>query len=549
MIELGLEKISRLLAKTPLPWRAVHVAGTNGKGSVCANISAMLNAYNRSKWRQLKGAPMIRHGRYTSPHVLDRWDCISLSSDDGFMEVVDPDLFREMEHKVLARNKRLEIEATEFELLTATAFEIFTRAKLDVAVIETGMGGRLDATNIIGRPVLDQDGKPTEAKVARPPPLVTAITKIGLDHQAFLGDTVEAIAKEKSGIFKAGAPVAWDTTNENAVQSVLRAEAESKGAPYASALFTQTWPKIGRHQGPNHELASKAGWLALKGLGCDQDLQAVATTTRISSGTAEQLHTDDAMDRARVDLIKDLARAPEHVLLPGRGQWIDLAPFLIQTQTPHDACFQNLSYNQRQTSALLDGAHNAQAAKRLSHYIDKIRSTNNKPFDNGPVTYILAASDTKDIKEILPHYLSHPHDRLLAVEFGPVAGMPWVHPLPSTALVKAAQTLNPAIHATAYGTDLPAALRAAFSDAPPDSSPLPLVITGSLYLVGDVHRLLRASIKSLKAPIASPVRDPFDPRDDEEGGQQEDSFPFDVRSFKPFVPREGIKRGFRPALV
>ncbi len=146
MIDLGLARISQLLRYTPQTWKAVHVAGTNGKGSICAYLSAMLQA---------SGA---RCGRFTSPHLVDRWDCIAV---DG--RPVSEALFREAEAVVRGRDSADRIGATSFELLTATAFEIFRRAGVDFGVVEVGLGGALDATNAMAHKA------------------VAVISKIGLD--------------------------------------------------------------------------------------------------------------------------------------------------------------------------------------------------------------------------------------------------------------------------------------------------------------------------------------------------------------------------------
>src|SRR4051812_42901739 len=130
MIELGLGRISRLLRHTPQPWKAIHVSGTNGKGSICAYLSAMLHASG------------VRCGRFTSPHLIDRWDCITIDE-----QPVRESIFREAEALVMKRNEVEKIEASEFELLTATAFEVFYKEKVEMGVIEVGLGGRLDATN------------------------------------------------------------------------------------------------------------------------------------------------------------------------------------------------------------------------------------------------------------------------------------------------------------------------------------------------------------------------------------------------------------------
>jgi folylpolyglutamate synthase len=224
MIELGLQRISRLLSQTHLPWRAIHVAGTNGKGSICVYISGMLEAYNNSSFRKLSKRPAIRHGRFTSPHLVDRWDCISINQ-----KTVSSALFHEIEKKVLLRNATEDINASEFELLTATAFEIFTHEKVDIGVIEVGMGGRLDATNILGVPV-DADHTSGES-ITRALPLATAIAKIGLDHQSFLGTTLQAIASEKAGILKPTVPLVYDSSNPPEVHDTFQELAAKVGAP------------------------------------------------------------------------------------------------------------------------------------------------------------------------------------------------------------------------------------------------------------------------------------------------------------------------------
>ncbi len=189
MITLGLQRITALLnplfATHPvLPWRAVHIAGTNGKGSVAALISIFL------------GHLGYRVGRFTSPHIIDRWDCITINR-----AVVDRDKFLAVEKHFRERSTNGKIDASEFEILTATAFQLFTNEKVDVGVIECGLGGRQDATNVLrSRDVI-----------------LSVLTKVGLDHVEDLGDTIEAITTEKAGIFKPFVPVVVDQSNEKAV--------------------------------------------------------------------------------------------------------------------------------------------------------------------------------------------------------------------------------------------------------------------------------------------------------------------------------------------
>ncbi|KAK3985943.1 hypothetical protein QBC44DRAFT_146037 [Cladorrhinum sp. PSN332] len=190
MIDLGLTRITRLIQHTPQTWKAIHVAGTNGKGSICAYLSALLNASGSSC------------ARFTSPHLIDRWDCIVI---DG--QPVSKSLFLEVEDVVKQRDRQDKIGATEFELLTATAFEIFHRQQVEFGVVEVGLGGKLDATNSLKQKA------------------VTVIAKIGLDHQSFLGNTIGEIALQKAGIMRAGVPCVVDDSNEKSVLEVIKQHA------------------------------------------------------------------------------------------------------------------------------------------------------------------------------------------------------------------------------------------------------------------------------------------------------------------------------------
>jgi dihydrofolate synthase/folylpolyglutamate synthase len=179
-MKFGLENITRLCAALGNPERAFKsaiIAGTNGKGSVSAMVSAALTAAGH------------RTGRYTSPH-LERLEERFVIDEQ---EIAREDL-RSAAGTVQAAVERListgglEAHPTFFECATAIAFELFRRAEVDVAVLEVGLGGRLDATNVVT-------------------PLAAAITSIALDHEAQLGGTLAAVAREKAGVIKAGIPV------------------------------------------------------------------------------------------------------------------------------------------------------------------------------------------------------------------------------------------------------------------------------------------------------------------------------------------------------
>jgi dihydrofolate synthase/folylpolyglutamate synthase len=197
-IKFGLENISALVARLGHPeqaFRSVHIAGTNGKGSVTAMIDAAL------------GAAGHRSARYTSPHLVDLRERFVINGQPVEQAaLIDAIADVRTAIEALVHEGVLAVHPTFFEAATAVAFELFRRARVDVAVLEVGMGGRLDATNVIS-------------------PAVTAITTIALDHQRYLGSTLREIALEKAGIIKPGVPVVvGDLPNEAfaAIQEVAR---------------------------------------------------------------------------------------------------------------------------------------------------------------------------------------------------------------------------------------------------------------------------------------------------------------------------------------
>jgi dihydrofolate synthase/folylpolyglutamate synthase len=202
-IKFGLDNIHALVGELGHPERAypsIHVAGTNGKGSVTAIVETAL---------RLSGH---RTGRYTSPHLLRLGERIAI---DG-VAIEDPELEDAVEvvRAAVARLQQrglLDVHPTFFEVTTATAFEVFRRRKVDVAVCEVGLGGRLDATNVLT-------------------PVACAITSIGFDHQQYLGDTLASIAGEKAGIIKPGVPVVVGELSDQAAR-VIDEQARLHAAP------------------------------------------------------------------------------------------------------------------------------------------------------------------------------------------------------------------------------------------------------------------------------------------------------------------------------
>ena len=197
----GLERVSLLCKKLGDPQKhlkCIHVAGTNGKGSSCAMLSSVLEAAG------------YRVGLYTSPHMIRFNERMRVNGEC----ISDEDLARITE-EVKPFADSMEDRPTEFELVTAIAFLYFKRMNCDLVILETGLGGHLDATNVIETPVL------------------SVITGIDLDHTAILGDTYEQIAFEKAGIIKPSCPVVLGDCNADA-KTVLLKKAETCGSEIRS---------------------------------------------------------------------------------------------------------------------------------------------------------------------------------------------------------------------------------------------------------------------------------------------------------------------------
>jgi dihydrofolate synthase/folylpolyglutamate synthase len=202
-IKLGLDNIRTLCAALGHPERAfhsIHIAGTNGKGSVTAMVDAILRASG------------YRCGRYTSPHLIDLAERFVVDGKPVEGRAVAGAVadIRDLVLDLRAKG-RLPVEPTFFEVTTAVALELFRRAGVTLGVCEVGLGGRLDATNVIS-------------------PLATAITSIALDHEQHLGTTLAEISFEKAGILKADVPVVVGSLDHQA-SAVVRRVAAERGAP------------------------------------------------------------------------------------------------------------------------------------------------------------------------------------------------------------------------------------------------------------------------------------------------------------------------------
>lgn len=176
-------------------FKAIHVGGTNGKGSTSHSLASVLQAAG------------LRVGLFTSPHLLDFRERIRVNGE----MIPEEEVISFVER--FQKMSCADCQPSFFELTTIMAFEWFARCEVDVAVIEVGLGGRLDSTNILPRPIL------------------TVITNISFDHTALLGNTLEEIAQEKAGIIKAGVPVVIGESGSPGVRAVFESKAASAGAP------------------------------------------------------------------------------------------------------------------------------------------------------------------------------------------------------------------------------------------------------------------------------------------------------------------------------
>jgi dihydrofolate synthase/folylpolyglutamate synthase len=309
-------------------FRSLHVAGTNGKGSTAAMLEAVLRA---GGWRT---------GLYTSPHLRDfaeRMRAGGLAIPHETMA----DLVAEL-RDVLDRAR---IELTQFEFTTLVAFEWFARIGVELAVVEVGLGGRLDATNVIE-------------------PLVAGITSIGRDHEAFLGSDLAGIAREKAGVAKPGVPLVVGPVAAG-IEAVVAVVARDVGAPLVAVQREST-------------LEVRPDGLAYRGPGVGWDGIRLALDGDFQRQNAQTALTMLAVVRATVPLRADaVRRGLAATWWPGRLARIGDTPEI-----------------------LADGAHNPDGVAALAQELPRLRR-------GRPVTLVFAAMADKAwhtmLETLLPH--------------------------------------------------------------------------------------------------------------------------------------------------
>ncbi|HUI26504.1 MAG TPA: folylpolyglutamate synthase/dihydrofolate synthase family protein, partial [Candidatus Kryptonia bacterium] len=281
-MDFKLERVALALAALGDPHRrypSLHIAGTNGKGSVAAMLHAMLHAAGR------------RVGLYTSPHLMRFSERIRVGNDEiAEDEVVD--LTREIRTAATVRG----VELTFFEFVTVLAFRAFARHQVDSAVIEVGLGGRLDATNVVD-------------------PEVTVITTIGRDHEEYLGNRLESIAAEKGGIIKSRKPVVLGRLPVEASQVLHRIAAERDAAIV---------------EAPRAIHVAGSSRLQFEGLGWKLDDVALALRGRYQVDNAATALAAAALVRERFEITPAAARAGlMNVRWPGRLDVVSTRPLVI----------------------------------------------------------------------------------------------------------------------------------------------------------------------------------------------------------------------------
>jgi dihydrofolate synthase / folylpolyglutamate synthase len=437
-IKLGLENIATLLLALGNPqnrFLSIHIAGTNGKGSVSAMLDAVLRAHG------------LRTGLYTSPHLARVEERVRVNG-----RMIAPRRFRERLTELktvidrLMAEGRLVYHPTYFEVLTALAFVEFAERGVDVAVLEVGMGGRFDATNVVR-------------------PLVSVITTIAMDHEKHLGTTLAKIAFEKAGIIKPGIPVVCGVRGGEALREIRRVASE-KGAPLTEVFGKGRTLETRRtaagfrfvYTGERGRYAFRPG-LAGRHQGANA-ATAIAATEVLS-------RVWKLLDKAKV------LEAIRETRWEGRLETV-----------------------RRRPPALLDGAHNVEGVEALAAHIrDVIRR---------PVILVFAAMQDKDLRSMtrilfplastvvltrVPYKRSASPEELQAAA-PPFKGRLFLEPDTRKAveLALAESRQGSGTNAGRAGGDKGGTWTSGTYPRPA-CGPAPVIIAGSLFLIGEVKRL------------------------------------------------------------
>ena len=406
-IDLGLDRLLRLLARLGNPHQKLapvfHVAGTNGKGSTCAFLRAGLEASGR------------RVHVYTSPHLVRFNERIRLAGS-----LIDDATLITTLRDVLDANGTAAI--TFFELTTAAAFLAFARTPADAAVIEVGMGGRLDATSVVA-------------------PVVTGIAALGLDHQQWLGNSILDIAGEKAGIAKRGVPLVLSRYPKTVTARI----AEVAGVAGARLLIRGDDWDAAVYEGALH-FRDRAGKVALP-------LPRLAGAHQLDNAAlaVAMLRAQDAVPVPDAALRAAMGWAE----WPARLQKLESGPLVARLPAGSEVW--------------VDGGHNPSAARAIA---DAFRG---HPLADRPFYLVAGMLDTKDAGGFFKPFAG----RATAVYAVPIAGHA-VH-APEVVVARAREAGLPGVAASDVGEAFTAIARGADRARPPV-----VLVTGSLHLAGAV---------------------------------------------------------------
>ena len=404
IIDLTLDRVWRLLDALGNPQNdlppVIHIAGTNGKGSTQAMIRAGLEAAGH------------RVHAYTSPHLARFHERIRLA---GTL-ICEPDLTALLDECYAANGGD---DITYFEITTCAAILAFARTPADYTLLEVGLGGRLDATNVIEKPAL------------------TIITPVSMDHEAFLGDTIHAIAGEKAGIIKRGVPCIVGPQDEAGLD-VIEARAARLGAPVLA--YGQHWHAAPERAGMIYQ--DETGLLDLPRPVLPGDHQILNAGMALAA--LRHLGCDEAACTAAVT----------QATWPARMQRLDHGP-LVDRATASGA------------ELWLDGGHNPAAGHALAAFL--------RSLPKRPTHLICGMLNTKDVRGYLAP-LADVADSLTALSIPGEANT-----LPAAATAKAARDAG---LSASEASDADSALSAILDHSPPAR----VLICGSLYLAGAILR-------------------------------------------------------------
>ncbi|KAK7469079.1 folylpolyglutamate synthase [Stygiomarasmius scandens] len=470
-IDLSLDRIQTLSTLLPRYTRStVHIAGTNGKGSVSAFVSSILKSTN----------PPLSVGRFNSPHLVTICDCITLNDHH-----VTPGVYEKTRSSIEDIAKKNALEISNFELLTLTALQIFESAQVDIVVMEVGMGGRLDATNVI-----------PDRCIA-----VSALTAVDLDHQAFLGNTIAAITREKAAIARKGKPFLLGKQKHPEVMEVCREVVNQAGGVFLEAVRVdkREWDTHIDGPSPGPCSFSSSNFVAPAPQPVSIDLPCFTDTVY----TRLPLYGDHQLDNLGLaaSIISALVSHPtcSYLNMKGRVTQESVIQGIEQTKWPGRLSFHTVdSSGPEKLIVLADGAHNPASSMTLGRYIrDLLRGSHSKAIT---LTYILGLSHSppktplQTLSPLLPPDAGDEDVRvkvrIAALNFSPPEGMPWVKSVPPSEIKDAVGSLCPDadlwIGQDNSRQDLPAALKWA---AGVNGEHL-VILAGSLYLVADFYRLL-----------------------------------------------------------